>query len=70
MLRCAKCKRVTNCGETTGMLISQIIWKDKDGKAHKDITEAERVCMNCNGVKKFSRGYFAGDKDGQVPKEG
>jgi len=46
MIRCPKCKRITEKGETTGTfrLIENL------GKG-KRITSSQRVCMNCVGER-------------------
>jgi hypothetical protein len=50
MIKCAKCKRITKPCESTGLFITQKIWEE-GGRKHKDITQIERVCWSCSGIK-------------------
>jgi hypothetical protein len=48
MIKCKKCKRVTNNNEPTGSIKKYRVWKDKNNTEHKDISKEKKVCLSCS----------------------
>lgn len=51
MIRCAKCKMITQFKEPTALLVKMEVHLDSEGNEKEDIISQKIVCMNCRRKK-------------------